>query len=804
MGLLAELRADALSPKLLPALFTGALTGGLLLITCLVLANVIFSGPLSPFLLDGIGMMLPGCVIVCLLTALTSSYRGMISCPQDAPAAVLATIGIAATEIMAGASDEALFATTAVLMVLSTVVTGLCLAMIGYWRVAKLLRLIPYPVTAGFLAGTGWVLCRASLSTMGGPEPDWPAPAGFVEPAVLWAWGPGVACGLGLFLVAKRWNNFLRVMLSFALGIGLYHLGLVSAGISLQEAREGGLLFAGMPDGGLRLGLPLEKVVHADWNAVAALAPHVPIAALLTLLALTLNLRGLEMDVGGQVRADREFQVAGVAGLLAAATGSTPACQTFTYSRLSRQFNADTRLVGIIAALVVGLAPAFGGGLLGAVPVPLAAGVLLFFGIDVLNTWLIRLRNRLRPADYGIVLLILATIVAFGWVEGIGIGLLATAVCLLVRLGRMDTIDAELTGRDLRSTRRRTIPERAVLLDQQARIRVFRLKGYVFFGNVHRLVDRVGAPLHETPPPACIILDFAGVSGFESAAVNSLDVLVRSANATGTRLVLTGAPELVGEDLRRNLPGRVQDEPLFESNLDRCLERAEDLVLTAMAPATLDIARIFDDMAEYLDQQSNFEDMIDRLEPWLEVRGYEPGETLAAQGANAQGAQLLVQGQASSHDASRSTRLSQYGPGHVIEPLAAFGTRAAGATTIADTPCRAMLFTPNARLLLEELHPKLGLEVYRFLATREHGRQEPPRTRDVNGQAEAARLAPESRELRAAVDTIDTPPALAPAGVAVAPRDANHREASRTEERTQPLSAIPGTPANRDEFHVER
>ena len=43
-------------------------------------------------------------------------------------------------------------------------------------------------------------------------------------------------------------------------------------------------------------------------------------------------------------------------------------------------------------------------------------------------------------------------------------------------------------------------------------------------------------------------------------------------------------------------------------------------------------------------------------------------------------------------------------------------------STIADVPCRTMLFTPNARLFLEAFDPKLGLQLYRFLvATLAHG-----------------------------------------------------------------------------------
>ena len=101
--LLSELRNDALSAKLFPALFVGGLTGGLLLIESLVLANVIFVGPLSPYVSNGIGMLLLGYAAFCVLVALTSGQRGMMACPQGVSAAVLATTAVTLTRVMDGA-----------------------------------------------------------------------------------------------------------------------------------------------------------------------------------------------------------------------------------------------------------------------------------------------------------------------------------------------------------------------------------------------------------------------------------------------------------------------------------------------------------------------------------------------------------------------------------------------------------------------------------------------------------------------------------------------------------------------------
>ena len=108
MRLLSELQGEIRSERLRGALFAALLLGGLALIDAVALSSIIFAGPLSPFVLQGTSMLLLGHVACLLVVALLSSHRGMVAIPQEAPAAVLATVGVPLTEAMAGASDASL------------------------------------------------------------------------------------------------------------------------------------------------------------------------------------------------------------------------------------------------------------------------------------------------------------------------------------------------------------------------------------------------------------------------------------------------------------------------------------------------------------------------------------------------------------------------------------------------------------------------------------------------------------------------------------------------------------------------
>ncbi len=124
-GLASELRADVASGKLAAGLSTGLVVAVLMMIFGSALAATVFAGPLTPFVARGTGMILFGCVALCLITALTGTYRGTVSLPNFAPAVVLFSIGGAVAASMSLANDEAVFATMVVIIALSTLMTAL-------------------------------------------------------------------------------------------------------------------------------------------------------------------------------------------------------------------------------------------------------------------------------------------------------------------------------------------------------------------------------------------------------------------------------------------------------------------------------------------------------------------------------------------------------------------------------------------------------------------------------------------------------------------------------------------------------
>ena len=301
---------------------------------------------------------------------------------------------------------------------------------------------------------------------------------------------------------------------------------------------------------------------------------------------------------------------------------------------------------------------------------------------------------------------VLATIAVFGFVEGVAVGMLATLALFVIRLSRVDVIAEEFTARDRRSTMLHSVPDRAILYDRGELLRGYRLRGYIFFGSAHPLIDELKRPLGESPPPSCILLDFAAVSGCDLSAVNVLCQFVQMAHRAGVRMVFSALSRQLEGSLRSNIPVEAREQIWFESDFDSGLERCEDLLITVAmrgpsGPKDDERGRLFERVAgkleRHLDEMVAFEELLERLEPWLEPCEYAQGETLSLQGEVRDGVQLLVSGLVSVHDAE-GTRLHHCGPGDVLDPWAAFEDKNVASTTaIARTPCRTMMLTPVAR-----------------------------------------------------------------------------------------------------------
>ena len=723
---LGELLDDAgRMSKLWPALSIGAVLGVLVIIFQISFSAIVFSGPLAPLAIHGVGLLLFGALVTVVITALTSNYKGIISFPMEVTISVLAIIGAAVAVSIEGPVDQRHLVTMAVIMGATSLLAAAAYLLIGRFHLTNYLRFIPFPVAAGILAATGWVLLRGSLAVMTGNVLGWDTIVQNIEPSTLVKWGPGVAYGVLIFFASRKWGHFLVLPLALALGIALYHLALLGFGISISEAREEGFLFSlgGVQSGALWPPFELGDLALIDWSVVLSQVPIMLAAAFVTLIAALVYTNALELSSGVELDMNREFRSMGLASVAAGLGGSAPGHHVPPLSTMSLVGGAYTRLTPIVAALVVAFAIFLSGAALEIIPLPMIGSLVFFIGIRQIYTWLFVVRRMLPYTDYGIILIIVGVIAVAGFLQGIAAGLVATVIIFAFRFSRVEVVDTPVSGKDVRSNKRRPIFHRAILAEQSSLIQGYHLKGYIFFGSAYPMVDRLNLALQSDPAPQCVIVDFSSVTGFDVSAGSALHRFIRNARNKGTRVVATSMSRPFRAMLLRGLPMVDRHNIHFEDDFDYGLEWCEEIVIESWDRRAQEQKEARDAIADLSkeetkrlsDLQAKFDELTVRLAHHAEVVDFKEGQMMVEIGSYPRGLQLLVSGLATAHDGQDHHRLREYGPGSVLTVRAAYGEYESKEEIQAEEACRVLLLTSEVREALEAEDRDLAMNLYSYL-----------------------------------------------------------------------------------------
>lgn len=726
--MLQEILEDLRPARLLNTVSVGLAAGLFIVVNQLSFATLIFSGSLSHGAIRATSLTLFGGLALCLVVALMSSFRASVACPQDTPTAILAPTAGAMAVVLAGGSPDTAFATVAAALGLSTFVTALVFILLGRFRLGNLVRFMPYPVVGGFLAGTGWLLLSGSFGIMTG------APLNldilgqlFTRPSFI-KWLPGAAMALFLFFALRSFRNFFILPVTLVASLALFLAFVSLSGMGLEGARAMGLLLGVGSEAARWPVFGPSDLALVRWDVIWRQAGPLLTIPLLSTVSLLLNASGIELGARRDLDLNRELLANGLGNAVAGLGCSNVGYVAISLSLFGASTGAHSRIVGLLAALVTGAVLFLGSNLVGSFPRFLMGGLVLFMGLSTIWEWVVQGWRHMPLWDYLLVLFILLVIANFGFLTGVGVGLGAAIVLFVVNYSRISVIREESDGTMLRSTVERPVPHQRILAEQGGRIAVFRLQGFLFFGTANSLLTRLSACMaDEKRGLLCILLDFRQVNGFDISALNSFHRLAQLAQTRGVTLVFAYAGRVFLEQLRRSAGAEAeafQARPDMDQALECCEERllAEELLALEERRNRGGVDDFFDlvvdDMLRHLEQKELFEDIAERLRPWLEERSVAPDRAFIEQGRPTEGFFLLLRGTAR-EDVKRSdgqtVRLRTLSPGTVAGELGASLGYPALSSVVAITECRVGFFSRENLDRLEREDPALALTFQKML-----------------------------------------------------------------------------------------
>ena len=571
---------------LIASLTSGLIIGILEVSLAISFAALIFSGPLSPFLSNGIGHALAGAILSGTIIALFTSWPGFVGGNQEGPAAVMALMAVMISELMpASGTAEETYVTIAVTIAITTTVTGVLLLAMGYFRLGSLARFLPYPVVGGFLAGTGWLLIVGAVGLMADmPAELWKLPAIF-EPGELLHWLPGVLLGVALLLISRRFDHYLVLPSMLVVATILFLFIAWARGVSFAELSANGWLLGPFAGKGLWQPLTPAALSNVYWPAVTRQAAGIATTVLVTTIGLLLNAGGVELAVKSDIDLDKELRVCGIANSLAGLLAGFICFQQLSLSALNYKIGANNRLTGLIAAALCLVVLLLGASLLGLFPKMVIGALLFYLGLSFLADWVIDGWSELPQVDYAIVITILLVTALVGFLEAVGVGLLLAVVLFVVSYSRIDVVRHALSGATFHSRVVRPLHEEELLLQYGETFFILQLRGFIFFGTADSLFERVRARMHadHLPRLKAVVFDFEQVSGLDATAMLSFMKVKAAAQAQGFVLVLCGANKRVHEQLDKG--GLAEDGQLifYFDSVDRGVAWCEERLLAHLA-----------------------------------------------------------------------------------------------------------------------------------------------------------------------------------------------------------------------------
>ncbi len=561
------------------ALILGGILGVDAVGNCVALASLVFAGPLATNAGTGTALFLLATLISTLALIRFGGINGALGIAQDSTIAIIAPAVGAAAAVATG-SSQAGFATGMMILGTSTILSGLAMWVIGHFEQGRFARLLPYPVSVGFLAGSGCILSISALSLIGGGD------GGYLQLVMTLIGSRFLTLTLPTLILAvsmiigERFFGGVRALLACLLvAFAAFYLALWVFGMSSLEASSIGLLPP--PTTGFPLkSLNIDLIGAVNWHLLWSAMPEILVVILISLVGLMLNTTGAELAMGQDVDINRELRVTGLTNMLIGLFGGLASYLSAGSSIMAHRTGLDRRRVAIGYCAMIGLGLVLAGPIVAAVPIFLSAGLLLFIGLSMLNEWLLGSLRRLLFQEWLIVFAIVAVTIWHGMLVAILAGLAFALVIFVVSYARVPVLRRALSKPARRSNVDRSPAEEAFLRDNSNRIRIAPLQGYLFFGSIDLLFSEIQMISKDQQNKTWLLLDFTLVSGMDSSACAAIEKLSYSARRWNLDLAICGLSDDLKFAFDRWHAGFMETSGIrLWTTVDQTLEAIEDQLL---------------------------------------------------------------------------------------------------------------------------------------------------------------------------------------------------------------------------------
>jgi SulP family sulfate permease len=473
-------------------------------------------------------------------------------------------------------------------LVVSTVMAGVILLLLGLVKLGGMIKFIPYPVTTGFTAGIAVIIFSSQMKDFFGLKMDNPSPEfiwkwveyahafkahGINPSATVIALGGLVVIGV-LRKFAPQIPGMIVAIILASAAVAVLHLD--------DPGRWGGHALAtiGTKFNGIPRELPRPNlgIFHAfRYDRIRELLPEATTIAMLAAIESLLCCVVADGMIGGRHKSNLELMAQGVANIASVLFGGIPATGAIARTAVNVKTGGRTPLAGITHAVTVLLCMLIFAPLATKIPLAVFASILVVVAWNMSEKDHFTHLFRAPRSDIAVLMTTFGLTVLADLTMAVGVGMVLAAILFMKRMAEVTdigTLTRELDDRNAEVLEAGD-PNTLAVRDIPPGVEVYEIDGPFFFGVADRLKDTLKSLER---PPKVFILRMRRVPAIDATGMHALDEFHDKCRKQHTTLLLSGVhSQPVMALTKYGLTDKIGEENLF-GNIDDALDRAREIV----------------------------------------------------------------------------------------------------------------------------------------------------------------------------------------------------------------------------------
>lgn len=470
-------------------------------------------------------------------------------------------------------------------LMIATILAGIMLIVMGLTKMGTIIKFVPYPVIIGFTGGIALTIFSTQMNDFFGMGIEG-VPADFIEKWICYFsnlssinWGAFAIGLLSLLIiiftpkVSKKIPGSLVAIIIMTLVVWLLkeftNFEFVNSIKTIGDLYE-------LPSGIPAPKLPEMNLAEGEtiWSVIRSLMPAAFTIAMLGAIESLLSAMVADGVISDKHNSNTELIGQGIANVVVPFFGGIPATGAIARTMTNINNGGRTPVAGIVHALILMLVLLFMGPLVGLIPMPCLAAVLIIVAYNM-SGWRTFVSLYKGPkSDFAVLMTTFVLTVIFDLTIAIEIGLLLAVVLFLKRTSESveikhfhDEIDPnqELDIK-INTEEKLSIPEG---------VDVYEIDGPYFFGIANKFEEVMS---RISKKPKVRIIRMRRVPFMDSTGIHNLEVLIEQSKKEGVQIVLSGVNPNVRTALEKAEFTKLIPTENICSNINVALERSKELI----------------------------------------------------------------------------------------------------------------------------------------------------------------------------------------------------------------------------------